>query len=171
MRGYFKSYAGKNGVGSFLLLIFFSGAVKAQEPVKWIVDSKPEGQGVFLVTFRAVIANGWHVYSQQQPEEAVATPTKIEYIKNPLINVLGTAEEKGEKILYSNAAAGIRQYQYSGSVEFIQRIKLTIKSSLSTNICGNIHFQTCTDRECLPPQDEAFKITISNTSPVGKLSD
>ena len=39
--------------------------------------------------------HGWHIYSQTTPEGG-PVPTTIEFTKNPLVNLQGTAKETGK---------------------------------------------------------------------------
>jgi thiol:disulfide interchange protein DsbD len=44
----------------------------------------------------AFVQSGWHLYSQSQPEDAVAEPTKITFNKNALLKLDGNLKEEGK---------------------------------------------------------------------------
>ncbi|HEU4903078.1 MAG TPA: hypothetical protein VFT06_09805, partial [Flavisolibacter sp.] len=49
--------------------------VFAQNPVSWSFTSKKVSDKVYEVVLTASIQPGWHLYSQNQPEDAIAQPT------------------------------------------------------------------------------------------------
>jgi hypothetical protein len=67
----------------------------------------------FDVHMSATLEAGWHIYSQDQPTEAIAQPTAIAFTKNPIIQIVGKAKEVGEKEKYEDKNAGIVQFQYA----------------------------------------------------------
>jgi hypothetical protein len=106
----------------------------------------------------ATITEGWHVYAQQQPESGVAVPTTVSLTNNPLIIPIGQPKEEGKLIKFLYKEVGIEQNQYENQVSFIQTFR--IKANVRTNISGKIHYQVCTEHECLPAADVPFSIEV-----------
>jgi thiol:disulfide interchange protein DsbD len=107
----------------------------------------------------ATIQSGWHVYSQTQPDNAIAIPTTFELSKNPLLTFDGKIKEVGKLEKFEDKQLDIAANQYSNKVVFVQRIKL--KANAKTNITGSVEFQTCNDEKCLPPKQTPFNIPIT----------
>ena len=57
-----------------------------------------------------------------------------------------------------DAVLGISANQYANTVDFVQKIKL--KSNVKTNFTGNVEYQTCDDKKCLPPKTVNFNVAI-----------
>ena len=89
-----------------LLGIFMAGAVMAQsEPVKWNFSSKKKiSDKVYEIHLTATLDNGWHIYSQTQPKDAISQPTKIAFTSNPLTNLEGSVKEVGKMEKFHDAA-------------------------------------------------------------------
>jgi len=141
----------------FLCLTFQAFSQKA-DPAHWtfIVD---KGSGMtYTLHLIAAMESGWHIYSQNQPAEAVAQPTKIVFAKNSLIRLTGKATEDGYRETYQDKSAGITQYQYGGKVDFVQKLMVTHKAK--TTVTGTITYQTCTDEMCLPPKTVPFSVSL-----------
>lgn len=147
----------KNLVIIFLAIISVI-SLKGQNPVNWSYSSKKVADNTFEVHIKATIQSGWHLYSQTQPEEAIAIPTNIQFTKHPLIKLSGKIKENGKLEKHKDATLGIEQWQYSMNVEFIQTISL--KTNVKTNISGNIEYQVCTDEKCLPPKVVEFSVRL-----------
>jgi Disulphide bond corrector protein DsbC len=132
----------------------------AQDPVHWKYEAKKVKDKTYEVHFTATMDEGWHVYSQTQPKEAVAQPTKISFVKNPLVTMAGKAQEVGKKETFEDKVVGIKQYHYGKTVDFVQVV--TLKGSVKTNLAGNLTWQACTDEMCLPAKTVEFNIPIGN---------
>jgi hypothetical protein len=152
-----------------LRLYLFAGllslvtVVHAQEPVSWSYTTKKVSPNEYELRFTAKIEDGWHIYSQQQKGFTISTPTSIKYGSNPLVELRGTTKEEGQMIQDRNADLGTEQNEYAGKVDFIQRLKL--KAAVKTSIQVTVSFQTCTDQECLSPENKKFSIDLSPIEP------
>jgi len=127
-------------------------------PVTWNFSVKKVSDKTYDVYLKANIESGWHLFSQTQPDDAIGIPTDIIFNSNPLINVVGKPKEIGKMEKYKDQKLGISANQYSESVEFVQRIKL--KANVNTNISGEVEYQTCDDKKCLPPKKIPFTIAV-----------
>ena len=88
---------------TILATIFLFGviSVSAQNnPISWTFTSKKLTNGNYEIHMTATIERGWHLYSQIQPDDAIAMPTTFSITNNPLIEVVGKIKEVGnlEKI-------------------------------------------------------------------------
>jgi DsbC/DsbD-like thiol-disulfide interchange protein len=145
---------------TFLLLLvscWVMGAI-AQSPVKWSYTATKLAAGLFEVHLTAAIQPGWHVYAQQQPDDAIALPTSVQFTKNPLLLMQGSLKEVGEKEQYKDADLGITAFQYEEKVDFVQQVKLKVRGK--TNLSGSITYQACTNEKCLPPATTNFSINL-----------
>jgi thiol:disulfide interchange protein DsbD len=133
-------------------------AVSAQNPVTWTFTSKKLTDNSYEVKMTATIDKGWHLYSQIQPEDAVAGPTTFTITNNPLIEVVGKIKEIGKMQKFHDKELDISANQYSEKVEFVQTIKL--KGKAKTSFSGSVEYQTCDDKKCLPPKTVNFKVAL-----------
>jgi thiol:disulfide interchange protein DsbD len=148
---------------SIIFALFSVVVVNAQlnallNPVSWSFSVKKITDKTYEVRLKANIESGWHLFSQNQPDDAIAIPTGINFNNNPLITVLGKAKEVGKLEKYKDKKLGISANQYSESVEFVQTIKL--KANVNTNISGEVEYQTCDDKKCLPPKKVPFNLAV-----------
>jgi Disulphide bond corrector protein DsbC len=144
-----------------LLLVVSVFFVHAQftTPIQWTFTSKKIADKTYEVYLTATIQSGWHLYSQNQPKDAINQPTEILFSKNPLVTIDGKTTELGKMELYQDKKLKISANQYSGKVVFVQKVK--VKSAAKTTISGSVEYQTCDDKKCLPPKKEMFKVALS----------
>ncbi|MFM2338743.1 MAG: hypothetical protein RL115_1936 [Bacteroidota bacterium] len=149
----------KHFILSFSLLIVSAVAMAQLNPVTWAFSAKKVGDKLYELTARATIQPTWHLYAQVQPADAVAEPTSFKFKPNPLLLLDGKVKETGKMEKFTDARLGVSANQYSGTVSFIQKIKL--KGNARTSISGTVTYQTCDDRKCLPPKSIPFTVALN----------
>lgn len=145
---------------SFFLALMMLGVVlvKAQNPISWTFSAKKIADKTYEVHMTANIQTGWHLYSQTQPDDAIAIPTGFKLNSNPLLTLDGSIKEIGKVEKFHDAKLDLSANQYSNKVDFVQVVKL--KANAKTNLTGNVEYQTCNDERCLPPKTVNFSIAI-----------
>jgi thiol:disulfide interchange protein DsbD len=145
---------------AILVSMFLLGTmiVSAQSPVTWTFTSKKLTNGNYEIHMTATIDKGWHLYSQTQPDDAVAGPTTFTITNNPLIELVGKIKEEGKLEKFHDKQLDLSANQYSNSVNFVQTIKL--KGKVKTSFNGSVEYQTCDDKKCLPPKTVNFKVAL-----------
>jgi len=143
------------------LLIAALGAMtlNAQlNPVGWSFMSKKIADKTYEIHLTATMQSGWHLYSQVQPEDAIAIPTGFKLNSNPLLSLEGNIKEIGKMEKFHDAKLEVSANQYANKVDFVQVVKL--KANAKTNLTGSVEYQTCDDKKCLPPKTVNFSIAV-----------
>jgi thiol:disulfide interchange protein DsbD len=142
------------------VVILFAAFAQAQlaNPVAWTFTAKKLTDKTYELRATATIQSGWHLYSQTQPDDAIAEPTQLSFNKNPLLSLEGKTKEDGKLEKFHDAKLDVSANQYSSKVEFVQVVKL--KAKAKTNITGTVRFQTCNDERCLPPKTVSFNVAL-----------
>lgn len=148
----------KKGFLLILLIVFASISFAQIDPVSWSFSAKKVADKVYEIQMVATIKPGWHLYSQVQPKDAIALPTKFSFTKSPLIVMDAKVKEVGSMQKFHDASIGASAYQYSKSVKFIQ--KVTLKANVKTAVSGTVEYQTCDDKRCLPPKKVPFTVNV-----------
>lgn len=141
---------------SIVLISSFCFA-QVKTPVKWSFSAKKINATTYEVHLTATIDPGWHLYSQTTPDNG-PVKTSIEFAKNPLVTVEGSAKEVGKLEQKHEPIFGVDVKQYSKKVDFVQTLKL--KSPVKTSVNGTIEYMTCDDTQCLPPARQQFSISL-----------
>ncbi|MES2882593.1 MAG: protein-disulfide reductase DsbD domain-containing protein [Bacteroidota bacterium] len=143
------------------VIFMLSVAANAQilNPVSWSYSSKKLNDKTYEIQLVATIKQGWHLYSQLQPADAIAQPTSFNFNKNPLLKFDGKVKEVGKMEKYKDKTLGVTANQYSNKVVFTQQVK--VKGAAKTAVTGKLEFQTCDDEKCLPPKTVNFTIALN----------
>ena len=146
---------------AFVLISLLATGLLAQaqlNPVTWTFTTKKIADKTYEVHMKATIQNGWHLYSQNQPEDAIAIPTSFKFNSNPLLKLDGKVKEVGKVEKFHDPKLALSANQFSNTLTFVQLVKL--KANAKTNITGSVEFQTCDDKKCLPPKTVNFSAAI-----------
>lgn len=160
----------------FLYFLLFSitwTTTQAQilEPVKWSTSVEKISDTEYDLIAKATIDRGWHLYSQDVPEDGPIPTAFIFEIGKDAELVGNTIEEDG--VTVDDAVFNMRIKFFEDATEFRQRIKL-INKELSI-VKGEVEFMVCDDIRCLPPTyvDLDFDLSKVNTasSPIVSETD
>ena len=141
-----------------LITLTFFAQSQMLNPVSWTFSAKKVSDKTFEIHLTANMQTGWHLYSQTQPDDAIAIPTGFTFTTNPLLTLNGKIKEVGKLEKFHDEKLKLSANQYSEKVDFVQVVKL--KSNLKTNVAGSVEFQTCDDKKCLPPKTVNFSIAL-----------
>ena len=81
------------------MFLFVSMAISAQNPVTWTFTSKKLTDNSYEIRMTATIEKGWHLYSQAQPQDAIADPTTFTISNNPKNDKANTMNTRKKMIL------------------------------------------------------------------------
>src|SRR5690554_195516 len=141
-----------------LLTLFISFLGLSQEKkVKFTASIEQLSDTEYQITYDAVIAENWKLYSTVLPD-MTALPTEFLY-NNEEGNyiVLGTVEEFGSEIKFDpifQAEMGL----FENKAKFTQKIRILNPDVAYIDV--DIDYQTCDDQSCIPGF-ENIKITLS----------
>ncbi len=127
-------------------------------PVTWSFTANKVADRTYEVHLKANLQSGWHLFSQEQPEDNIALPTNFTFNKNPVLVMEGKIKEIGKMETVHDAKLELSSNQYANSVDFVQVVRL--KGKVKTKLTGNVEFQTCDDKKCLPPKTVNFSVAI-----------
>ncbi len=144
---------------TILSLLAITASSNAQlNPISWTFSATKTGDKQYEIKMVATIQNKWHLYSQTQPDDAIAIPTAFAFNANPLLSLEGKVQEIGKLEKFSDKNLGVSANQYSNTVTFVQKVKL--KANAKTKLVGTVVYQTCDDQKCLPPKTVNIAIEI-----------
>lgn len=147
----------------FIVVLFSVNVVAAQggsaKMVNWEFGSKKISDNTYEIRFTADIRGKYHIYAQNVGVEGPVA-TSFTFTRNPLINIDGKVKEIGKMVKKHEEVWGGDVNYYENKVEFVQLIKL--KKKIKTHLAGTVEFMVCDDKECLPPSEVPFKVSIGS---------
>ena len=141
-----------------LLLIPFIGFGQdlpsdIHEVINWSYSVDQKGCEATL-TFTVDQKDGWHVYSQKQPEGAVAFPTEFHFKKSSDYTLVGSVKEVGTEL---HEGQFPERYFPGKKAVFKQKIKINTDKDFVIRL--DYVYMACKEA-CFPPTDEAFDMKV-----------
>lgn len=149
----------KNIVIAFVLLLLpFAGTSQILEPVKWSTSVEKISETEYLLTSKATIDLGWHLYSQNVPDDGpIATTFKYDDSHDDFKFIGKTLEEEGHTIYDPIFEMKIKFFELSTT--FVQKVEVDEGVS---SIYATVEYMVCDDTRCLPPTEVDLVFKISN---------
>ena len=146
----------------YLLVISTTGFSQIHEPVKWSTSIDKISNTEYNLILNASIEPGWHLYSQNVPEDG-PIPTTFSFNTSSDYELVGEVnEEEGHTV--DDPVFNMKIKYFERTATFKQRIKALSGNAFEIN--GEVEFMVCDDTQCLPPTyiDLNFSITGDTVS-------
>ena len=142
------------------LIAFTVGNSQILEPVRWKTSIEKISDTEYNLVSKATIESGWHLYSQNVPEDG-PIPTTFTYDNSEgNFNTSGdTSEEEGHVV--DDPIFQMKIKFFDKSAVFIQKVEL-IGDVKTVN--GTVEFMVCDDSRCLPPTEVDLVYNITGGS-------
>jgi len=141
----------------FVLFLYTGAHAQILTPVKWSYAAKRINATEAVVFIKATIDNGWHIYSQNV-KDGGPVKTEFKFTPSKTYTMVGKTSEPTPVTKFETAFKMNVSY-FEKEVVFQQKVKLT--SPNATVVKGQLEYMTCNDKQCLPPEDVDFTVTIS----------
>ena len=156
----------------FFLFLTFSLGIFSQieDPLQWSTSVEKISDTEFILVSTATIEEGWHLYSQDVPEDGpIPTTFTFDTSKEDFSLEGETIEEEGHTV--DDPVFEMKIKFFENSAIFKQRVKTT--SDINT-INGVVEFMVCDDSKCLAPTEIDLVFTlkkgaVSNSNKSDKL--
>jgi cytochrome c biogenesis protein CcdA/thioredoxin-related protein len=127
----------------------FYATAQILDPVKWTTSVEKISDTEYKLISTATIDAGWHLYSQDVPDDG-PIPTSFTYDDaNGAIKIVGnTLEEKGHTI--NDPVFEMLIKYFEDKAIFEQKIEVL---GDKTTINGFVEYMVCDDEKCLPPTE------------------
>ncbi|GAA4234619.1 thioredoxin family protein [Postechiella marina] len=154
----------------FALMAFSFGYSQILDPVKWTTSVEKISDTEFKLIAKATVEAGWHLYSQNVPEDGPIPTTFTFDDANGAFKIIGnTTEEEGHTV--DDPVFDMKIKFFENKATFEQKIKVIgDKNTLE----AFVEFMVCDDTRCLPPTevDLTFNLdTNTSTSNVSATKD
>ncbi len=148
-------------LAALILIPVTSLQAQVMEPVKWSFRSEKTADNKFDIIMTADIDHGWHLYAMDIAEGGpIATSFTFDEPSAYTLDGKPVAVDKPE-VKFDNSF-GMNIGMHSEKAEFRQKITV---SQFPVTVKGFVTFMSCDNKQCLPPRDVEFDITITgNTS-------
>ncbi len=151
-----------------LSLVFNSFNLKSQilDPVKWSFSVNKISDSEAELVLTAKIDKGWHLYSQQVPEDG-PIPTTFSYTTLRGVELIGKTLEPNVQPHFDQVFQANIKY-FDNQAVFRQKVRVT--SADNPAVQGSLEFMACDDEKCLTPKEVDFSFTLKGYKAASEVS-
>ena len=136
---------------AFLAVAAVVLSAAAQEPVKWRTAVRMTSPTEGVVTVRAIIPEGAHLYGLSMPQGGPKATT-LDFSASSGIALQGKLAASPSPVTARDEAFGCDLQWWTGRVAFTQLFSLSEPYKSRVNI--KITYMTCNGANCMPPRTE-----------------
>lgn len=144
----------------FLILTFacLGAAAQSSAPVVWRTFVKMTSRTEGVITAKAIIGQGWHMYGTTLPEGGPIA-TKFDFSKSTGVKFIGEMTPSVKPTEKMDAIFGLKLNWWGDNVTFTRKFKLTTTAD-KASINWSVTYMACNDNNCMPPKTENFTSKI-----------
>lgn len=131
------------------VLATFGSPINGQfmKPVRWDVSTQMTDDNHGVVTMKAMIDNGWHMYSHDLDPNAGPTPLQVKWDKLEGVELNGGLTSDKKAHVQFDAMFNAELSWWTESVVISQAFTATAPNFV---IDGTIRYSACNDENCIP---------------------
>lgn len=138
------------------IIAAFTTVTAQTAAVRWRSTAKMTSATEGVLTVKAIIADGWHLYGTQIPEGGPVA-TSFDFKASTGLKFTGPFVQSVKPISKEDPTFGMTLSFWEKSVTFTRKFKLTGPFDKAL-INGQIRYMACNDQNCMPPKTESVKI-------------
>lgn len=131
--------------------------------IRWTYTAEKLSEGIYEVKFKAILGDGWHLYSQHLPSDEGPIATTF-YYDEQQYELEGETEEKGDLISDFDPNFEMDLNFYANEVTFVQKIKTT-----ENIVQAEFEYMICDEKMCLPPELIEVEFNLSEGTGINVL--
>lgn len=128
-------------------------AVSAQNPIRWRLAVKMTSDTEGVITLRALVNEGWHLYGTKLPEDG-PKPTHFSFAESQGIKLTGKMMPSVATKSIDDPMFGMKLNWWDCNVSFTQHFKLVKREG--AKVVASVSFMACNDQNCMPPKTQTL---------------
>jgi thiol:disulfide interchange protein DsbD len=142
----------------FSLSVSLTAVAQPDKLIEWEFTSAEAGDRVFDLSFKVVIAPGYHIYGMEATEGPM--PLAFKFTPDVGYELSGTTTADAPTKEKFDEGFEVNVRYYDGVVTFRQRVALTGDRA---TVRGIVSYQLCSDEQCIPGSRD-FEFTLSDAA-------
>lgn len=136
--------------------VFSMTCAIAQNPIKWRSSVKMTTADEGVITMKAIIQPGWHLYGLDLPKGGPKATT-FDFTQSTGIELTGEITPSSKPVETLDKMFDLKLNWWDANVTFTQQFKVTGKTPA---IKGVITYMGCNNETCMPPRKENISLSI-----------
>jgi len=143
-------------LAALLCLCQQSHAQLLKDPTTWTYEVKQKKDHVYQLIFHVKLAGDWHIYALNPGTDKSVIPPSFHFNPAKNVQLIGKVKEIGKpRQLKIEGLDGVFRI-FSGKADYVQEVKVNGVASIN----GELEYQVCNDKTCLPSKKKPFAFQV-----------
>ncbi len=138
---------------TFFVALIGIAAMAQTDAVRWRLSVKMTSDTEGIITLRALVGQGWHMYGTDLPDGG-PRPTKISLDGSQGISLVGKLTPSQAPVVVSDPMFGIKLNWWASNVNFTQKFKLNKRDG--AKVVASVTYMACDNKNCTPPKTQTL---------------
>jgi len=125
-------------------------------PVKWRASARMTSATEGVLTVKATVQPGWHLYGMDMPAGGPKA-TSFDFTGCKGVELIGSMAASAKPVAVHDVQFGMDVTWWEGSVSFTRRFRKTAEAPV---IDISVTYMGCNDKTCAPPRTERLSARI-----------
>lgn len=135
------------------LLTVVAAAAQGPNPIRWRLSVKMTSDTEGVITLRALVQEGWHLYGTELPADG-PKPTTFDFSQSVGIQTVGEITPSRQPLTVRDEMYEMELNWWDANVEFTQQFRITEPDG--AKVIASVSFMGCNNVNCLPPKTESL---------------
>ncbi len=142
---------------AILCMTAIGASAQTTPAVRWRTTVKMTSPTQGILTVRALVTPGWHLYSTSLPKGG-PRPTILDFSASTGVKFLGDFKPSQKPESSLDKMFNLKLSYWSSNVTFTRNFRLTDPANAVIN--GKITFMACNGNTCNPPKTESVRVPV-----------
>lgn len=144
-----------------LALVASAAAPATTSPVRWRTSIRMTSDTEGVVTFKALVAQGWHLYALELPQGG-PRPTRIDLSASTGLEYTTPVTPSRAPLSADDPMFGLTLSWWDSNVSFSAHFRLT--GEATAVVKASITFMACDGTTCMPPRTETISAPVATST-------
>ncbi len=148
----------KRFITAFIAMMILTAVAAAQTPaVRWRTTVKMTSPTEGVVTVRALVGQGWHLYGFDLPDGG-PKPTVFDFSKSKGVEFTGVVTPSTKPVSAVDPLFKKTLQWWDANVSFSRTFKVTDRAGAHIGL--SIKYMACDGNQCMPPKTENISVAV-----------
>ncbi len=148
----------KRFITAFIAMMILTAVAAAQTPaVRWRTTVKMTSPTEGVVTVRALVGQGWHLYGFDLPDGG-PKPTVFDFSKSKGVEFTGVGTPSTKPVSAVDPLFKKTLQWWDANVSFSRTFKVTDRAGAHIGL--SIKYMACDGNQCMPPKTENISVAV-----------
>lgn len=142
---------------TILCITSLGASAQSKNPVRWRTTVKMTSANEGVVTIKALVGEGWHLYGTSLPKGGPKA-TVFDFSASTGVKFIGDLTPSTKPVTALDKMFNLKLSYWASNVSFTRKFRVI--DAAKASIAGKITYMACNGSTCMPPKTESVKVAV-----------